>query len=167
MARFIDMTGRKFGRLTAIRYVGGRKWACHCVCGIKTVVLGADLRAGRSLSCGRHRLEKIQTHGCATRENKTPEYRAWNSMRQRCNNPNNPKWKDYGGRGIKVCSRWDDFGLFIQDMGCRPSARHSIDRIDNDGNYEPSNCRWATRSQQSKNQRRRLRDERGCFMPAH
>lgn len=81
----------------------------------------------------------------------TPEYRAWEAMRQRCLNPNNPKYPRYGGRGIKVCPRWRSFIGFLADMGKRPSAQHSLDRKDNDGNYEPDNCRWATRLEQDLN----------------
>lgn len=84
----------------------------------------------------------------------TREYRVWWDMHQRCGNPKNERYPKYGGRGISVCERWADFGLFIADMGPRPSSDHSIDRKDNDGNYEPNNCRWATRSEQQRNKGR-------------
>lgn len=82
---------------------------------------------------------------------RTPEYKAWTGMKQRCNNPKEERYEHYGGRGIKVCSRWNDFKAFYDDMGERPSTKHSLDRIDNDGDYEPSNCRWATLKQQASN----------------
>jgi len=88
-----------------------------------------------------------------SKRKRTPEYNTWKGVRQRCNNKNDPAYKHYGGRGIKVCKRWDDYELFLKDMGHRPSTRHSIDRIDNDGNYQPDNCRWATLSEQRRNTR--------------
>ena len=92
-------------------------------------------------------------HGFARPGKEAPEYRAWAALRNRCSNPNHDAYKNYGGRGIKVCERWNDFLAFLEDMGPRPSPKHSIDRINNDGNYEPDNCRWATRSEQCRNMR--------------
>jgi hypothetical protein len=97
--------------------------------------------------------EQNTTHGHAA-SGRTPEYNAWVSLNQRCKNPKNPRWKDYGGRGVTVCARWrDSFEAFLADMGPRPSSEHSIDRINNDGNYEPGNVRWATRAEQYANRR--------------
>lgn len=99
------------------------------------------------------------------------EYWVWVAMRQRCNNPNMPTYKHYGGRGIKVCKRWDSYDNFIEDMGYRPSDKHSLDRIDVNGDYEPSNCRWATQLEQVMNRRdmpnphgfRGIRKKRHCY----
>lgn len=92
-------------------------------------------------------------HGHASNGRETPEYKAWKNMRRRCENPNHPRYKDWGGRGIKVCERWHDFRNFYADMGPKPGPEFSLDRKNNNGNYEPENCRWATRSQQQRNAR--------------
>lgn len=104
---------------------------------------------GRKPGCGRHN------------KHKTPEYKAWEHMKARCSNPMHPKYKNYGGRGIEVCDRWQDFVKFWIDVGPRPSKEHSLDRINNDGNYEPGNVRWATRKQQMNNQ---TNTRRVCWM---
>ena len=100
--------------------------------------------------------EKRESHGMG----KTREYRIWKGMRQRCLNQNNPKYMNYGGRGIKICDRWEDFSKFYEDMGKCPKA-YSLDRIDNDGNYEPSNCRWADSTTQARNQRIKITNTSG------
>lgn len=158
MARRIDITGDRFGRLLVLRPShqdkrGEWHWACCCECGTNTTVAGSRLRALRTRSCGclsRELLVKRQTtHGMGN----SPEYTAWQHMRRRCSDPNNADYKNYGARGIQVCERWNTFELFYCDMGPRPSLAHSIDRINNDGNYEPNNCRWATCTQQRRNSR--------------
>ena len=158
--KFIDLTGRKFGRLTAIaRSKGstssGYKWFCVCDCGNETFVLGSNLRHGHVRSCGClvkefHKRDKswLLKHGMY----KSPEYQAYHDMIQRCTNPESQRWDRYGSRGITVCPRWlESFENFYTDMGPRPSKNHSLDRKDNNGNYDPDNCRWATFIEQVNN----------------
>ena len=155
--------GDRFGRLTVIGEAPSsrqeRMILCQCDCGNKTTITFKSARTGNTSSCGCLRSDMVSLgntkHGRAARGvHRVPEYGVWKQMRERCNNPNAKRWKDYGGRGISVCSRWDSFELFLADMGPRPSKLHQIDRWpDNDGNYEPGNTRWATQQQQQRNKR--------------
>lgn len=142
----------KFGRFTAIRQIPSHrnKWLCKCDCGNEKIVFASNLTRSHSTSCGCASRARVVTHG----ESTSREYRAWINMKTRCESPGTPYFKFYGGRGISVCDRWSSFENFKLDMGSRPSDRHSIDRIDVNGNYEPGNCRWATDKTQARNTRK-------------
>lgn len=156
-----DLMGLKFGRLTVISRNGSNRrgralWLCRCSCGTEINASADHLQAAHTRSCGCFDHDRIVAqnflHGAAERGKRTPEFNAWINMIQRCTNPRRKDWKNYGGRGISVCERWRTFANFFADMGPRPQGM-TVDRENNSGNYEPNNCRWATREQQRANRR--------------
>ena len=154
----IDMTGKKFGRLTVVEFdrLQNRKtyWKCVCDCGLTVIAVGNNLRSGNTSSCGCLRREKTRerglnnaTHG-ESHDNRTRLYTIWCGMRARCNRPTHHAYKLYGGNGVKLCEEWNDYAAFkdwAENNGYADNL--SIDRIDHLGNYEPSNCRWITISE--------------------
>lgn len=175
--RTVDITGMRFSKLTVLGYRGpatadGRPWKCVCDCGNNVNASRSRLMSGHTRSCGCIKREVAAAnvkklslkHGLY----ETRVFKVWSSMIERCGNPSHPAYSQYGGRGITVCNRWlSSVERFLEDMGHPPDGL-SIDRIDNDGNYEPGNCRWASRKEQSRNRRTNriieFRGERLCLM---
>jgi hypothetical protein len=160
--RAIDLTGKVIGRWTVLRRAennaaGGTQWECRCECDTIKTIGGAVLRDGRSQSCGCRKIDIVVTrstkHGHSPSEGGVSRtYSTWAGMVQRCTDSNQRAWKNYGGRGIRVCERWLKFENFLADMGEKPEGR-TLERTENDGNYEPGNCVWATPGEQSRNRR--------------
>lgn len=157
MNKAIDMIGIRCGRLLVVsraaNYASGKaRFVCLCDCGTSTIVGGHALRSAETKSCGCWRIEMpsllFTTHGMSC----SSEHRIWCHIKTRCYNPRNQFFARYGGRGISMCPTWvESFETFYRDMGPRPSSQHSIDRVNNDGNYQLDNCRWGTHQQQSDN----------------
>jgi hypothetical protein len=157
---FQDLTGQTFTRLfvlwqTVKNRHGHPQWVCVCCCGRSVITSTNCLRTKHTQSCGCLKKERIsqaqKTHG----KSKSPEYTVWNHMRQRCLDPSNPSFKNYGGRGITICAEWQNsFETFLGDMGERPTKAHTLERLDNNGGYSPDNCAWRTMKEQLRNTRR-------------
>ena len=158
MGRFVDLTGNRYGRLTVVRRSGTRDghvvWECVCDCGNTVDVIGNLLKCGKTQSCGCYKRERTgdahRTHG----QSKSNLHVAWQHMKQRCSNPKNKKYCYYGGRGISVCPEWEDYEPF-KEWAIKNGYKDglTLDRIDVNGNYEPSNCRWVTWKVQQNNKR--------------
>jgi hypothetical protein len=162
MNALIDLTGDTFGRLTVLSRQKDKvtpngtsftMWLCRCSCGLEIPASSSNLKRGHTTSCGCWMRDRITKHGGARGYTRTPEYSVWQAMRGRCRSNKGRAFSQYKGRGISVCERWEHFENFLADMGQRPSLKHSIERINNDGNYEPNNCRWATNAEQQMNKR--------------
>lgn len=162
MGSLVDISGHRFGRLvvtgktSARTNSGGVVWECRCDCGNRHAASSIALRSGDSRSCGCLFIEIARAKGLRKLRHGmtgTATHNAWSGMRGRCLNKNNPKYSIYGGRGIVICARWSSFENFLSDMGERPGDGYSLDRINVDGAYEPTNCRWATHEQQQNNRR--------------
>ena len=157
-----NLVGQRNERLTVVEQIGaGSLWLVRCECGEQKTLTGGGFRRTKSCGCLSRDILALRNHrhGEGGRSNRTAEYECWKGMVRRCTDEKSDGWQYYGARGISVCDRWlNDYPAFLADMGRKPSPAHSLDRYpDNDGNYEPDNCRWATKEQQSQNTRAAIR----------
>lgn len=158
MKSLVDLIGKKFGKLTVLNFINDSPrsaWNCICDCGNFAAVRSDRMISGETISCGcmrgkrKNKTSAVKTH---------PLYNTWRKMKGRCEKKSDKDYLSYGGRGISVCERWSkSFEFFVADMGPKPTQKHSLDRKNNNGNYDPSNCKWSTQSEQNKNQRQRRR----------
>jgi hypothetical protein len=155
----LNMEGMRYGRVVAIRECGKSssgdlKWLFKCDCENEFIANGYHVRTGKVISCQKCSAERVRKASIKHGESNSPEFSIWTGIKSRCYNKSTKAYKNYGGRGITICNRWlESFDNFLSDMGRKPSAKHSIERINNDGNYEPNNCRWVTIEKQANNKR--------------